>query len=123
MEPAADRDGRDPEAIHLVALERGRVTGTCRLLMSGSTARLGRLAVEREARGRGVAAQILAAATRVARDEGADRITLHAQTYAKALYERAGYVKTGEPFVEEGIEHVAMGKPLPKHPARPGAHG
>ena len=39
---AADRDGRDGEAAHVVALERGRVIGTCRLVFRAGTARLGR---------------------------------------------------------------------------------
>jgi predicted GNAT family N-acyltransferase len=112
VSPAADRDGRDPEATHIVALESGRVIGTCRLVFRGSTARLGRLAVEPEARGRGVAGAILAEASRVARDAAASRIALHAQTYAKRLYARDGYEESGEPFEEEGIEHVAMEKQL-----------
>ena len=108
----ADRDGRDLEATHLVAVENGRVIGTCRLLFRGRVARLGRLAVEREERGRGVAGAILAEADRVARANGAGSISLHAQTYALALYERDGYVERGTRFTEEGIEHVAMEKIL-----------
>jgi predicted GNAT family N-acyltransferase len=109
---AADRDGRDPEATHVVAVDDGRVVGTCRLVFRGGTARLGRLAVAPAERGRGVAAAILAESARVARDAGASRIALHAQTYAKALYVREGYAERGEPFDEEGIEHVAMEKRL-----------
>jgi predicted GNAT family N-acyltransferase len=108
----ADRDGRDPEAVHLVAIENGRVIGTCRLLFRGRVARLGRLAVEPAERGQGVAGAILREADRVARDGGADRISLHAQTYALTLYERGGYAERGARFMEEGIEHVAMEKVL-----------
>ena len=86
--------------------------GTCRLVFRGATARLGRLAVERDARGRGIAGTILAEATRVARSAHAERISLHAQTYAQELYVRDGYELAGEPFEEEGIEHVAMEKLL-----------
>jgi predicted GNAT family N-acyltransferase len=109
---AADLDGRDPEATHIVAVEAGRVLGTCRLVFRGATARLGRLAVERDARGRGIAGAILGEATRVARGARAERISLHAQTYAQELYVRDGYEPAGEPFEEEGIEHVAMEKLL-----------
>ncbi len=108
----ADRDGRDPEATHIVAVEHGRVLGTCRLVFRGATARLGRLVVEPDARGRGVAAAILAEATSVARGAAAERISLHAQTYARELYLRDGYRESGEPFEEEGIEHVTMEKEL-----------
>jgi predicted GNAT family N-acyltransferase len=109
---AADRDGRDCESTHLVAIEEGRVVGTCRLLFRGRVARLGRLAVEPEHRGRGIAAAILALADDVAAEQGAELISLHAQTYAEKLYLDAGYRERGPKFVEEGIEHVAMDKRL-----------
>ena len=87
--------------------------GTCRLLFRGDVARLGRLAVEPDARGDGVAGAILARGRpRRARRRRRTRISLHAQTYAKELYLRDGYEERGEPFVEEGIEHVAMEKRL-----------
>jgi predicted GNAT family N-acyltransferase len=108
----ADRDGRDPEATHIVAVDQGRVIGTCRLLFRGRIARLGRLAVEPDRRGDGIAGAILREADRVARQTGADAISLHAQTYAKDLYVRDGYLERGASFVEEGIEHVSMEKPL-----------
>ena len=108
----ADQDGRDPEATHIVAVDEGAVIGTCRLLFRGPVARLGRLVVEPERRGDGVAAAILREADRVAFEVGAETIALHAQTYAQALYERAGYEEYGPTFVEEGIEHVAMEKHL-----------
>jgi predicted GNAT family N-acyltransferase len=109
---AADRDGRDPEAEHVVAVDGGRVIGTCRLLYRGGTAQLGRLAVEPGHRGRGVGGAILQEAERLARADGADRIALHAQAHAKSLYARDGYAERGAPFSEEGIEHVAMEKLL-----------
>jgi predicted GNAT family N-acyltransferase len=112
VSPAADRDGRDDEATHIVAVDGGHVIGTCRLLFRGPVARLGRLAVEPGRRGQGVAAAILTRADELARDQGADAISLHAQTYARRLYLDAGYVEQGPAFVEEGIEHVAMEKRL-----------
>ena len=112
MSAAADRDGRDAEATHLVAVDGGRVVGTCRLLFQGPVARLGRLAVEPRRRGEGIAGTILREADRAARDEGAATISLHAQTYALELYLDAGYEQRGPAFTEEGIEHVAMEKRL-----------
>lgn len=108
----ADRDGRDDEATHLVAVDEGRVVGTCRLLFRSRVARLGRLAVEPQRRGGGIAAAILHEADRVARAHGAEAISLHAQTYALPLYLDAGYEERGPTFTEEGIEHVAMEKRL-----------
>lgn len=109
---AADRDGRDYESVHIVAVAGGRVVGTCRLLFQERVARLGRLVVEPELRGRGVAHAILREADRVALDGDAGRIALHAQTHALSLYLDHGYTERGARFTEEGIEHVAMEKVL-----------
>ena len=112
VEVAADRDGLDPEALQLVAVE-DELLGTCRMLIEpGGTARFGRLCVRASERGRGVAAALLEAAEREARAAGAVRIGMHAQTDALPLYERAGYTPYGERFDEEGIEHVGMEKHL-----------
>ena len=109
---AADRDGLDDLAIQVVAVESGRVIGTCRVLVDGDIGRLGRMAVESGSRGRGLGAAILAAAERLASDAGARLMRLHAQRYIEDLYAAAGYTAYGEPFVEEGIPHVAMEKRL-----------
>jgi predicted GNAT family N-acyltransferase len=111
---AADRDGLDGEAVHVVAVdEDGTVVGACRLLIEpGASARFGRLCVAPAARGRGVGGALLAEAEREARAGGARRIGMHAQTGALGLYRRAGYAGYGEPFDEEGIEHVGMEKML-----------
>ncbi len=106
----ADRDGRDHEALHLVVLDRGRVVGTCRLLTGGDTARLGRMAVAADKRGEGAGGALLGAADLAAAAAGNRLVRLHAQIHARGVYERAGYEVSGEPFVEEGIEHVAMEK-------------
>lgn len=108
----ADRDGRDPEATHLVALSGDEVIGTCRLVFDGPVARLGRMAVEPGFRERGVGAALLGEAERCAREAGSGRIDLHAQTSAIQLYARGGFVQRGERFVEEGIAHVTMEKEL-----------
>ncbi len=116
---AAERDGRDAEALHLVALDGGRLMGTCRLLSDGTVTRLGRMAVEPDARRGGIGLAILATAEHCARRAGATRMRLHAQAGVVELYARAGYVPYGEPFVEEGIDHVGMEKTLtPLEPPR-----
>lgn len=105
-------DGRDGEALHVVALAGGRVVGTCRLVLDGGTAKLGRMAVEPWARGAGLGAALLEAAETEARAAGARRVALHAQARAVSLYARAGFRERGERFDEAGIEHVLMEKPL-----------
>jgi predicted GNAT family N-acyltransferase len=109
-------DGRDGDAVHLVAIRTdsvdGRVVGTCRLLFVERTVQLSRLAVEPDARRQGIATRLLQEADREAAAARARRIVLHAQTYASDLYAADGYEPRGRTFVEAGIEHVAMEKRL-----------
>jgi predicted GNAT family N-acyltransferase len=109
---ADELDGRDDEAVHLVAIEDGAVIGTCRLLLEGATVKLGRMAVAPAARGRGLARALLAEADAQSKAMGAERIALAAQLTAQGIYGRAGYEPYGEVFLDAGIEHVMMAKPL-----------
>ncbi len=106
-------DGRDDEGIHLVAVADGELLGTCRVLMVGATAQFSRLAVRRV--GAPARDRHRAAATRPRwrrERRGGNRLVLHAQTYARELYESAGYRPRGREFWEAGIEHIAMEKVL-----------
>ncbi len=105
-----ERDGRDHESLHLVALVDGRVVAACRVLIVGDTSQFSRLAVERSMRRRGIATALLQAADAETVNAGARRLVLHAQTYARSLYEQAGYRPRGRKFTEAGIEHIAMEK-------------
>jgi ElaA protein len=110
--PGLEVDGRDDDALHLVAVRDGAVVGTCRVRLEGHTAKVGRMAVERTARRTGIGSALLAAALDEARAAGATRASLNAQVAAVGLYARAGFVATGEPFQEAGIDHVRMERPL-----------
>jgi predicted GNAT family N-acyltransferase len=105
-------DEHDDEAVHIVALDDGRIVGTCRVLKAGEQAKFGRLVVARSARGRGIGAALLEDAERRAREMGATCMVLAAQTSAVGLYDRAGYTARGDVYLDAGIEHVTMEKPL-----------
>jgi predicted GNAT family N-acyltransferase len=105
-------DGRDGEGVHLVAVANGTLLATCRLLFVGPTVQFSRLAVRKSARRQGIASALLALADEETRAGGARRLVLHAQTYARSLYDAAGYEPRGRIFMEAGIEHIAMEKHL-----------
>jgi predicted GNAT family N-acyltransferase len=109
---AEERDGRDEEALHLVVVDDGVVVGTCRLLVEGTTVKLGRMAVSRTRRGLGLARALITESEARARALGGERIVLAAQLSAQPLYDRAGYAAFGEVFLDAGIEHVMMAKAL-----------
>ncbi|HWD74795.1 MAG TPA: GNAT family N-acetyltransferase [Solirubrobacteraceae bacterium] len=105
-------DGRDGEALHLVAVSDDVLLATCRLLFVGPTVQFSRLAVRKCARRQGIATALLKLADDETRAGGARRLVLHAQTYARSLYDAAGYEPRGRIFMEAGIEHIAMEKRL-----------
>ena len=110
--PELEHDAEDATALHVVVVEGGRVVGTCRVLGDGPSVRLGRMAVARELRGRGLGAILLAAAHGLAAERGAREVAIHAQMSALAFWERAGYVSEGPEFEEAGLAHVAMRRAL-----------
>jgi predicted GNAT family N-acyltransferase len=121
---AEEVDGRDDDALHLVALEpgaAGRVVATLRLLQADGLAKIGRVAVERDWRRKGVASRMLGMALALARERGLQRARLAAQTDATALYERAGFSVESGPFQSAGITHVWMGRTLEERDATHGA--
>jgi len=103
-------DDADAVSLHAVAYDTdGTPLGTGRLLPDGH---IGRMAVHRHGRGRGVGGAILDALIDEARRRGHDRLLLHAQTRARAFYETRGFEAEGDEFMEAGILHVLMSRRL-----------
>lgn len=112
--PEVEVDGRDADAVHVVAVLDGRVVGTGRLLeRAGGTASVGRMAVAASVRGHGVGAAVLRRLEQAAVERGHTAVELHAQRHAQGFYERAGYAVTSGGYLEAGLEHVDMRKPMP----------
>jgi predicted GNAT family N-acyltransferase len=108
--PELERDEFDDIAIHLVALRGDNVIGTLRIVVSGGSAKIGRMAVLAADRKSGVGTRLMEHAAEVARDMGVKELTLHAQLTAKEFYARLGYCEEGDVFEEAGIAHVSMRK-------------
>ena len=109
----AETDRYDDRAVHMVGVEGSDVIATCRLLFfDDGECRLGRMVVAADRRGAGVGRGLLAAAHAEAAGRGAREVVLHAQTRAEPFYAGLGYAPEGMRFMEEGIEHVQMRRPL-----------
>ena len=107
-------DERDATAVHAVARLDGQVVGTGRLIVrDDGTASIGRMAVAESTRGAGVGAAVLRCLEDRAVELGLTGVELHAQRQAVGFYERAGYTATSGVYLEAGLEHVDMRKPLP----------
>jgi predicted GNAT family N-acyltransferase len=119
-------DGDDDIARHAVAVTAdGTVVATMRLVTRDGVVKVGRVAVDREWRGHGIASRLLDRAVEYAQQQRAETLRLAAQVAAIDLYRKAGFRSVGEPFDEAGIEHVWMVRevvpPLPPHRRRPTA--
>jgi len=106
---ALEWDGEDAHAIHALATDlSGNPIGTGRLLLHGELAHLGRMAVLPAWRGQGMGASLLLLLLDEARQRGANRAFLNAQTYAVPFYERFNFVREGGEFLDAGIPHYRM---------------
>ena len=116
-------DALDPQSHHVLARDAdGQPIGTGRLTPEH---KIGRMAVLREWRGRGVGDGLLVALMDRARALGWTEVKLNAQVSALDFYARHGFEPYGERFMEAGIEHQAMRRTLEplagpeRPPARP----
>ncbi|MEL6609538.1 MAG: GNAT family N-acetyltransferase [Pseudomonadota bacterium] len=101
-------DGKDAEAIHLLARDGARAIGTARILSYGTTAKIGRVCVLPDQRGSGTGVALIEGCHEAARAAGATRAILGAQLSALGFYERLGYRAYGDVFDDAGIDHQMM---------------
>jgi predicted GNAT family N-acyltransferase len=113
VRPSDEIDPHDRAgAVHALAFIDGVPCGTGRFVfIEPGVAKLQRMAVIDDVRGKGVGSALLRFLEDEARRRGASRFLLWAQTHARRFYEKAGYAASGEQFDDAGIPHVAMSKP------------
>jgi predicted GNAT family N-acyltransferase len=107
-------DDIDPVALHVLVRDAatGVALGTGRVFDpdgSGRIARIGRMAVARTARRRGVGRRVLIALMREGLARGVAEMVLDAQTHAIPFYASLGFEVTGPEHLDCGIPHRMMG--------------
>ena len=103
---ALEWDGLDDACIQVLASAAdGAPIGTGRLLPDGH---IGRMAVLRAWRGKGVGAALLRELIVAAREQGHANAELSAQTHALGFYRRFGFEVTSAEYLDAGIPHRAM---------------
>ncbi len=101
-------DGRElePDALLLWAEVDDEVLATLRLLRDADgSARIGRVATAPRARSLGLAARLVERAVELA---GERPVVLDAQSHLAGWYERFGFERSGDDFVEDDIPHTPM---------------
>ena len=113
--PEADEiDVYDASAIHLLAHHAGHPVGTARIVITGATAKIGRVCVLPAARSLGIGAGLIRAALQLAANvDGVQQARLGAQLHALGFYEKLGFHAVGSIYPDAGIDHRDMVHPLP----------
>ncbi len=107
-------DRFDPVSLHILIHLKTRdgvyePVATGRLIPDGH---IGRIAVLKRYRGRGIGLLMMEVLEKKAMEKGISTMELDAQLQAIPFYEKAGYCPYGDVFMDAGIQHIKMKKNL-----------
>ena len=114
--PYLDPDGLDRKAWHLLGLDSaGVLQAYLRVVDPGhkyAEPSIGRVVTSPEARGSGLGRELVGQGVRrcVAAFPG-QGIRISAQAHLEGFYGAFGFVKVGQPYLEDGIPHLEMLRP------------
>ncbi|MBU9672312.1 GNAT family N-acetyltransferase [Planococcus sp. CP5-4] len=110
--PYPELDGLDEVSTHMVYEEDGEVLAYARLVPAGKkydAPSIGRVIVRKEARGRGLAKELLERSIRYIDEQWKEpEIQLQGQVYLKEFYGSFGFEAISEIYNEDGIPHIDM---------------
>jgi GNAT superfamily N-acetyltransferase len=90
-----------------------KLEGCCMLVAKDTeTLQLRQMAVISGLQGKGIGRVLMQFAENIARDRGYKKLIMHARKTAMGFYEKLGYKKIGNEFLEVTIPHYAMEKSL-----------
>lgn len=106
-----DLDNKDLNAWHVWFEDEDGVAAYCRVLDKGVSyegeGSIGRVIAVR--RGTGLGYKVMMEGIRVAEEKfGQTSLRISAQQYAQGFYEKCGFVRVSEPYLEDDIPHVQM---------------
>lgn len=95
---------------HILVYNKEQPVGTGRLRVVEGYGKLERICIVEEFRKFGLGKEIIIGLEQIARDNGLTKAKLNAQSYAEGFYEKLGYKREGEEFMDCGIPHILMKK-------------
>jgi len=102
-------DGLDSKAKHILVKKGNLFVGTARMFSDGH---IGRVAVIKKYRGRGIGKSMINKLIEMAKNEGLGKVCLSSQCNAVTFYRKLGFTEFGEIFKDAGIDHIKMEKKL-----------
>jgi predicted GNAT family N-acyltransferase len=103
-----EMDEYDTTAEHVVAFRFDKPVGCGRIVILNGSAKIGRVAVIKAERGKGIGRKICEELIKIAAEKGINKFVLNSQLTAVGFYKKLGFEAVGEIFTEAGIEHVKM---------------
>ncbi len=103
-------DGRDSEFLHFTLWENEKIIACLRANENGDLLHMGRFAVAKEHRKKGYGSILMERLTEYARENGYRGIELSAVETAVGFYEKQGFLKIGDFYLETGVPHIYMKK-------------
>ncbi|HEY6978269.1 MAG TPA: GNAT family N-acetyltransferase [Chitinophagaceae bacterium] len=99
--------------IHIGCFDDDKLEGCCMLVpKDDGTIQLRQMAVISGLQGKGIGRVLMQFAENIARDRGFKKLIMHARKTAMGFYEKLGYNKVGNEFLEVTIPHYIMEKGL-----------
>lgn len=108
-------DNKDNTCSHIVLYSDGKAVATCRYYKEGKSYHIGRVAIIKEYRGQHLGHEIMKIAEAKVKAECVEKpcmIEVSAQVRVSEFYEKLGYNKVGEIYLDEFCEHIRMVKYL-----------
>ncbi len=105
-------DAFDRTSTHFFARADGKPVATARLRDDAGIAKIERMAVRKDYRGKGVGDALITKVMEHAKAKGFAKAFLSAQDHAIPFYEKLGFSVLGEGYMEAGIPHHAMERAL-----------
>ena len=110
--PLKPEDDKDKESIHFLLEDEDKILAYLRILKPGisyDNASIGRVLVNSEARGKGLAKKIVQAGIDyIITYWNEEKITIGAQNYLRNFYGSFGFEAISELYLEDGIPHIDM---------------
>ena len=109
--PYPDLDDMDQDAQHLWIEDAGEIVCYLRVNPAGSRfsePSLGRIVTKKSHRNRGLAEKLIKKAIDLVCEKESRAIRISAQCYLEKYYEKFGFIKASEEYLEDNIPHIEM---------------
>ena len=109
--PYQDLDGVDDQCLHMWVEEDGEIASYLRINPAGcrfTEPSLGRIVTKMAHRNKGLAEIVINKAIEVLCTEQPTAIRISAQSHLENYYEKFGFIKASEEYLEDNIPHIEM---------------